>query len=180
MGPCRIRDPDGTRGAATLFTDASGKGYGGVLFTAAGEIAITAGRWSEADIQWSINVLEARALRLTLGVLHDVIIKRSVGCLDIRIDNTSALGALLKTQSPSWALNKEVQLITASPLWGLVRSVQYVRSEANLADLPSRLDTELFVSSTNPFCYRKWCNSVQHLCDAGANTTHNQTHSSSV
>lgn len=156
IGPCRVTHPDSSLGAATLFTDASGKGYGGVLFTTTGGVAITAGKWAENSS--SINVLEARALRFCLVDFTDVL--RDVNCLDVKIDNTSALGALLKTHSPAWELNKEVGLIIASPLWASVRSVQYVRSEDNRADVPSRLGAHTFIRSSNPFLFKRWMDAL--------------------
>lgn len=135
--------------SATIFTDASNTGLGVVLFSQTGEIAITARRWSSSEQALNINVKEALALRYAL---HSLDLKK-YGSLEIFIDNTAALGALRKTHSGSWELNAQVLAIMEAPDWPKVSAISYVKSALNHADLPSRLQRDLCLTSDNPFLW---------------------------
>jgi hypothetical protein len=120
---------------ATVFTDASDYGYGGVLFTDLGHVAIVAGRFADMELRFHINVKEARALYYVLSRFR----LDDIGQLHIKVDNTSLLYTAAKGDSRSYLLSQEILRIWSLENWKRVVSIAYVDSASNRADLPSRL-----------------------------------------
>lgn len=123
----------------TLFTDASLKGWGGVLIHEP-----TMSLWSYGsawrpsfDVLFHINELEALAVLQALTCLEDLI---PYYCsLDIRIDNTSVEHSLKKGHSKSFILNQcSLYLANWLKQHHCIGSITRVISAENLADTPSR------------------------------------------
>jgi hypothetical protein len=125
-------------GAATLYTDASSKGWGAVMITC-GPPRITGARWSTAvATQLHINILETLAVGLAVKTLQ------LRNCqLTIVLDSTVAIAQIgkhpLATPRGFW--------LSAAKLWVkhilsaaniLTRHVEWIRSDENPADAPSR------------------------------------------
>lgn len=142
----------------TIFTDASNVGLGVVLFSHVGGVDIIARPWQQpAEFSLTINVKEAIAVKFALTTLD----LRRYANITLRIDNTSTIGALKKSHSGSWMLNRQILEILESPAWTKVLTFTYVRSAENHADLPSRLNLALAMSSAeNPLL---WANFKRHF-----------------
>ena len=120
----------------TLWTDASGYGYGAVLFhRLSGHIAWHAGPWSDEEKLLHINVLEMMALQRASDFFADQIGSSPVL---IMIDNTSVKFSIRKRFSPSLPLNVALQKCAASLRKIRITEIRYVASANNLADIPSR------------------------------------------
>jgi hypothetical protein len=144
--------------AEEMFTDASDKGFGAVVFFADGHTAIFAGTWTEHQRTRSINVREAWAVLFALQHLD----LRGCAC-DIHIDNTSALCCITKGSSRNYDLNCAAGAIRKEPQFHLVHSMSYVRSDKNRADLPSRLGLAVAGEgmattwlASSPFLWSSW------------------------
>jgi hypothetical protein len=134
--PLVIRE---TRGAipAILFTDASLAGWGGVLFLPRGDMLVVGDRWGEAHAGADISVLELEAVRLSLDSF--AVPLENVGALSVRVDNSSALAAMVRGGARAEALNTAVRQLAAQlRLLPCIVDVAYVRSAENPADFPSR------------------------------------------
>ena len=122
----------------TVFVDASLEGWGGVIVEPSGELTVVGDVWKK-EKGLHINVLEAKALLNTLRALDN----RSLGKLklDIRVDNTSVMGAVRKKQ----CLKNKIlnDLVLAVSDWLTIRrlefTIKYIRSALNPADGPSRI-----------------------------------------
>ena len=122
------------REEVTLFTDASLTGAGAMLFTEDGLVFTFAAKWTNLEKSRRIEELEARAITLAVRYFEDHLRGKHI---DLRVDNTSVIGALNKGYSKSYNLNKHVS--EALGAIGRHFTVQYVRSAQNLADGLSRL-----------------------------------------
>ena len=85
---------------------------------------------------------EGRALLYCICLTHTILSQQTTQptTLQIRIDNTSLIGALNKTRSRSWELNNIVGKILPH-MAQYTTEVRYVRSKDNVADKPSRNNT---------------------------------------
>ena len=134
--PLVIREATGAA-PATLCTDASLKGWGGVLFLPRGDMLVVGDKWGEQHLGADISVLELEAVRLSLEAL--AVSLSAVGALSVRVDNSSALASLVRGGARAEALNTAVRnLAGAMRLFPFVVDVGYVKSAANPADFPSR------------------------------------------
>jgi len=122
----------------TLYTDASRKGWGGVLVHQ-GEILSTGGAW-EATVparEASTAYLEALATSRAVNAFAHRLVDKDVL---IMIDSKAAIGAINRKRSNAQDLNQAVAEVFKH--FGSARprsiSTTYVRSEDNLADGPSR------------------------------------------
>jgi hypothetical protein len=124
-----------------LFVDASTWGWGAYFISSTGECAIFGEKWSEEILNkdgYNINVLEALALEKALLVFEERLLEnRNV---DIRIDNSSALMAVLKSKSKSSAALNEHACNAVRFLVdrSFSYTLQYVNTKENWADGPSR------------------------------------------
>jgi hypothetical protein len=121
-------------GPETLFTDASKKGWGVVIFTLGGDVLTSGGSWSALEASRTINELEALALECGLKRYADVLHDKD---LDIWIDNTSVLYAVEKGYSPSFHLNTRVRAVL-DQIGRRKFNIGYIASASNPADEPSR------------------------------------------
>lgn len=120
--------------AVTLFTDASGTGWGAVLIdSATQEVSITGGNWREAPD--NIGPAEARAVALAVRAFAARLPRGTH--IDLRVDNTSVKFAIDKGHAKSGAINAELHRIFEQ-LAGCTYDVSYVKSSENPADAPSR------------------------------------------
>lgn len=102
----------------TVTTDASMEGWGGHM-TVQGRDLLFSGDWSVPERQLHINVLELRAIRLTLMQLTSSLTGKTVL---IECDNTSAVCYLNKQGGTlSWSLTWETHLLYQ---WAMKYSVQ--------------------------------------------------------
>jgi hypothetical protein len=130
------RDMKKPLAGATIYTDASLSGWGGVLLSR-GQVRIVGGRWGRSLLSMHINSLELLAVALTASALD---LKDTQ--LNIFIDNQAALAHVrkpLKTPTSFWfAASKTytAQVLQARNL--RVHHITWVRSKANIADNASR------------------------------------------
>ena len=125
-----------------LYTDASLKGWGAILFHSDGSIHIRGAKWSDDELHQAgftksgdpnINVLEAMAVQRAFSTLE-------FDCdLHLFIDNTSVQSRLLKITSKSYRLNNILSQIKDDPKFHLIRRCSYIESHANRSDFISRL-----------------------------------------
>lgn len=170
-----------------LFTDASDTGHGLVLLGNLGQTFVSGGVWSDKMFPRHINIKEAAALLMALELvptLWDTHTLQSRPEIIVRVDNTSVVWSARNMASKSFLLNRYVTRITQHPIWVLVKEIQYVKSEANIADLPSRLAQETqrthkpWSASARSFLYRRstlqtWAKAVQgEKCEHETNPGH--------
>ena len=130
-----------SRKSFTLWTDSSTIGWGAVLINEqTQEVKIVADKWTPSDKNLHINILEAKAVRLALGLLDEI--DNSV--CNLKIDNTSVVATVGKGYSKSEALNFEILQIQllATRRNILIPKPSYVRSNDNIADHWSRIFDE--------------------------------------
>ena len=120
---------------ATLYTDASLKGWGAVLFID-GMVYVCGGGWTVNEARLHINVLEAEAL--LRGVTRFKEHLHGARIL-LKIDNTSVIGAMVRGYSTSFEFNAKIGAALHS-LRGIDGSyiIEYVQSAMNLSDGESR------------------------------------------
>jgi hypothetical protein len=124
-----------------LFVDASFFGWGAFFISSSGQCAIYGEKWSEEILNregYNINVLEAFAVEKSLKTFEDrLLVNKNV---DLRVDNTSSLSAILKSKSKSSAaLNEHVtNVVTFLVNNNFSYTLQYVNTKENWADAPSR------------------------------------------
>ena len=120
---------------ATLYTDASLKGWGAVLFID-GMVYVCGGGWTVNEARLHINVLEAEAL--LRGVTRFKEHLHGARIL-LKIDNTSVIGAMVRGYSTSFEFNAKIGAALHS-LRGIDGSyiIEYVQSSMNLSDGESR------------------------------------------
>lgn len=152
-----IKTTPATRERVVIYTDASDTGYGAVLFAQTGEVAIIADKFPPEHTCENINVKE------TIAVYH-ALTKFDTACtaITLKIDNTSALGALKRTASPSFALNFWVGEVLHLQAWERVLHASYVASSANKADVPSRAPLVGFWSSHSPLLWPAFLRAASH------------------
>jgi hypothetical protein len=129
------RPVDPATRVVTVYTDASEDGYGIVIF-GLGDTRVVGGKWTDAEKEQHINVLELATVRVALRVLRAATNEPEL-IIDWFIDNTTAIAVFEKGRSRTFSLNeiaKEIQQHT----WARTRQIRYVKSEFNLADAPSR------------------------------------------
>jgi hypothetical protein len=129
---CRIFDPRTV--SWTLVTDASSTGYGCVWLSSVGDVFWSSHEWNPSDLSLHINCKELRSVYHAL--LHPPASFSLASHLSLYADNTTLCGALKRMYSPSFAISRELNMI--SPL--LPRSVwiSWLHSRDNIADPPSR------------------------------------------
>jgi hypothetical protein len=139
----------------TMFTDASLSGWGAILFGGR-HVLVVAGRWAPSSVIYAratagINFLELRAVRLALKEFLPTLLLHEVRFLPLRIDNTSALYAIRKSRSGSYALNCEVSKIGRLLRAGNISLLPtYIKSGDNPADYWSRLFERGLDSANSP------------------------------
>ena len=120
---------------ATMYTDASSRGWGAVLFID-GSVYVCGGGWTQAEARLHINVLEAEAL---LRGLTRFKLQLTGARMTLKIDNTSVIGAMVKGYSTSFAFNAKIGAVLSS-IKGTNGSynIEYVQSRFNVSDGESR------------------------------------------
>lgn len=118
-----------------ITTDASKSGWAGVI-QYEGHTEVVAGPWNEFESQLAIQELELEAVLRALQRCNLVEF-----CVDLRIDNTSALWAIYNGSSRSYHMSRRVRSIhqLCKDKQVFIRSVEYVRSHDNCADYWSRI-----------------------------------------
>jgi hypothetical protein len=140
-----VKIPHGGFGdkVATLFTDASLKGWGAILVTAAAEVRVAGAAWKSTYDSSYISTLEASAVVNALvpcgeWIRRDVAVGR-LDALTMVMDNTSVIAAAARGTAREDTLNAEiarmVDILRALEI-GVV--FQYITSAANPADGISR------------------------------------------
>ena len=124
------------------FVDASLEGWGGVVVEQSGALTVVGDIWRQ-EKGLHINILEAKALLNTLLALDLWDLKGFR--LDIRVDNTSVMGAVRKRCQKNKILN-DVVLAVWLIFKKVVFSVKYIKSALNPADGPSRTSMGLLSS----------------------------------
>jgi hypothetical protein len=131
-----------------VITDASKKGYGGVVFGLGGRynLSSTSGTWTEEEGRRPIHELEQLALLRTCE--HLVPLGREIHAV---VDNTTVCQCTLRRRSNNYWLNKGVGILLSN--WR-VASASYITSEKNPADSLSRglpLNVQLAVDAVLEF-----------------------------
>jgi len=123
----------------TAFTDAAKKGWGVVLIEEnTGKVQVFGGRFPAKQAEEEhINVKEARAVEISLKILKKEY-QTFPQSIKWMIDNTSALGAIRKGRSRTFALNRVISEIRDMIPPTTTTKFEYVPSSLNMADDPSR------------------------------------------
>lgn len=128
--------------AATIYSDASLFGYGGVLIFN-GAVHVVGGAWTAAareqlrsgDISW----LEMRAVRLVLSAFHEYCSNNNVKHIDLVVDNTSVQVAITRGRARAEALQMEmIGIINSNKRSGIELTARYIDTRDNIADAVSR------------------------------------------
>ena len=126
---------------ADVSSDASGRGFAGVVDFVNGPTRITASEFDDYFLQQDIQVKEGEALRATLHMLVSEYLDKIQGkTLVCKVDN-QVLKAVLerKGTSQNLELNKIGKQIYWLQFWGGFHlAVEYVKSEENIADQYTR------------------------------------------
>jgi len=126
---------------ADVSSDASGRGFAGVVDFVNGPTRITASEFDAYFLQQDIQVKEGEALRATLHMLVSEYLDKIQGkTLVCKVDN-QVLKAVLerKGTSQNLELNKIGKQIYWLQFWGGFHlAVEYVKSEENIADQYTR------------------------------------------
>lgn len=140
-----ISGHSGNDHSALVFTDASLKGWGSVIFATLAGIRstwIVGARWTSKMSKMAINQLETKAIANSLKFIEQQIERQGFHTIDVDllVDNTTALSATTKLRSRSYLVNMFTKEIQATIARGHTRiaSATYVASANNLADAPSR------------------------------------------
>ena len=119
-----------------LYTDASRKGWGGILYLDTGEVLITGKPW-EAGTTYEVNNAEATAVRLALEEFGEHF--ESGTCLDLFVDNTSCKEALNRKTSKSDNIARQLRMVLEeAKRKGICIQARYIASSENPADPISR------------------------------------------
>jgi len=98
--------PDATTSTYYLFTDASTKGWGAVLFTPDNQVHSLGAPWDKHQDCSSINELEARALKFGIkGFAH---LLHNNSHMVLLVDNSSVVSAVKRGSAYAALLNKDV------------------------------------------------------------------------
>ena len=89
-----------------LYTDASVKGWGAIMYLDSGEVLITGEAWPESS-SYEVNRAEAAAVRLALEKFSAHCPRGT--CLDVFVDNTSCQAALNRRISKSEGVSMELR-----------------------------------------------------------------------
>lgn len=120
---------------ATIFTDASGDGWGSVFVDNAGMVHIAGSKWSGKSPE--INHGELLAVRHAFSAFENLL--EDSADIDLRVDNTSVMAAMNKQRSQSEQLSRELVGILKDmrdKKWRVKAS--YVHTSRNPADSISR------------------------------------------
>ena len=168
------RDPERPhKTRIVLFTDASLKGYGVVIFADDTTVHIKGGRWTpdilpdhviellhpdkaHAASSGIINVLEATALLIGLDFVQRTFTRAlSHHLLDVkvRVDNTSVRHRASAGSSKSFRFNDAIRKVPKHPVWESVSDIVYVETTKNHADWLSRYDSDIQGHLHNPLLY---------------------------
>lgn len=126
----------GSRGSVTIYTDASKKGWGAVLFTQCGEMKVAGAPWQGDDV-YEVNKMETKAVVNAFAAFQAVIPDGVL--VDLRVDNTSVEAAVNKqnTKSEGMALALREAVDDALRRRWKVRA-RYINTRDNPADPISR------------------------------------------
>ena len=119
-----------------LYTDASAKGWGAVLYRDDGQVIIVGDKW-QPEFKYEVNHAEAMAVRLAFEKLTHHFQKGT--CVDLFIDNTSCQAAFNRKIAKSDSIAGELKrVLKTNQNLGVCIMARYVRSAENPADPISR------------------------------------------
>ena len=119
-----------------LYTDASVKGWGAIMYLDSGEVLITGEAWPESS-SYEVNRAEAAAVRLALEKFSAHCPRGT--CLDVFVDNTSCQAALNRRISKSEGVSMELrELLRLTEEKGICVKAAYISTDENPADAVSR------------------------------------------
>ena len=121
-------------GSIMMFVDASNTGWGAVIISKQAEMKILGQRWTTIEGEKHINILEAKALHLSLQTVEEA------SHIDIYVDNTTVAFSTKKGMSSrSYDLNREViGSLNHLQRIGCAYTISWVSTKCNPADYPSR------------------------------------------
>ena len=120
-----------------LFTDASSKGWGAILYMDSGEVKILGAPWP-AEWTYEVNKSEAAAVRFALEEFQKYFEQGT--CVQLWIDNTSCRAALNRKICKSDGIAKELKSILQSlKNKGICIQAHYISTKLNPADPISRI-----------------------------------------
>jgi hypothetical protein len=135
--PHKVRFSNDTGRTATLFTDASLKGWGGCLVMGDGSIHLVGGAFTSADHGDNINKAEAIALRRSIEDLKNIL--RTLSRLDVFVDNTSVEANVRRGMCSAQELVEPVRKIWEDVIdCNVGLTIDRVSTELNPADSISR------------------------------------------
>ena len=119
-----------------LYTDASVKGWGAIMYLDSGEVLITGEAWPESS-SYEVNRAEAAAVRLALEKFSAHCPRGT--CLDVFVDNTSCQAALNRRISKSEGVSMELrEVLRLTEEKGICVKAAYISTDENPADAVSR------------------------------------------
>lgn len=135
--PHKVRFSNITTKSGTLFTDASLKGWGGILVLNDGSIHLVGGKFSAADHNNNINKAEAMALLFALKAFRNIL--STLNRVDVFVDNSSVEATVRRGMAKSEDLAEQVKNIWEEVINSNVgMTVDRVATDLNPADSISR------------------------------------------
>jgi hypothetical protein len=119
-----------------LFTDASKEGWGAWLMLETGEVLLAGAPWSRG-LHYEVNAAETKAVALATEAFRHHFARGT--CVNLHIDNTSALAAVNKRHAGSAGVSKALsRVLYGFRTLGITMHAQYITSKENPADAVSR------------------------------------------
>lgn len=122
-----------------VYSDASDKGWGIVIFWPDGTVTSHGEKWTGAHRDLHINQKELKAALFAILRVSREAVRRDIPALKValNIDNTTTIGWLRRQRADHLDTNTTIGKALTAPRV-IVESITYCRSEHNLADAPSR------------------------------------------
>lgn len=124
---------------AFLFTDASLKGWGAMLYTSDGRTFIIGGKWDSSYQPGQMAFLEALTVSKALKVFQPTLVERQISDINIVVDNTSVEAGVRRSCARSLMVNEGLdEGLRILYRLNIATTVRYIKSGDNPVDSVSR------------------------------------------